>query len=147
VLVIEPTPWRREAAAQLGFLVTASDEDESGLRQLGGIADIAFDCSGHPAALAAATSLVAAGGRVIVVGVTASPSSIDSSVLVGKALHISGSLAYTSRDFVAAIDCLASGLIPEQGLITSIGPLDSAAHWFEDLASGITQQLKVLVQP
>jgi threonine dehydrogenase-like Zn-dependent dehydrogenase len=84
---------------------------------------------------------------VIVVGVTASPSSIDSSVLVGKALHISGSLGYTSRDFVAAIECLASGLIPERGLITSIGPLDAAAHWFEDLASGITQQLKVLVQP
>jgi (R,R)-butanediol dehydrogenase/meso-butanediol dehydrogenase/diacetyl reductase len=147
VLVIEPTPWRREAAGQLGFLVTASDEDEPTLRQLGGMAGTIFDCSGHPAALASAMNIVAPGGRVIVVGLTASPSSIHSSMLVGKALHILGSLAYTNLDFTAAIECLESGLIPERALITSIGPLDSAAHWFEDLSSGVTQQVKVLIEP
>jgi (R,R)-butanediol dehydrogenase/meso-butanediol dehydrogenase/diacetyl reductase len=147
VLVIEPTPWRREASGELGFLVTASAEDDSARRRLGGIAGPIFDCSGHSAALASAMNIVAPGGQVIVVGVTASPSSIHSSVLVGKALHLSGSLGYTGLDFTAAIKCLESGLIPERALITSIGPLDSAAHWFEDLSSGITQQLKVLVQP
>lgn len=147
VLVVEPTPWRREAAGQLGFLVAASDEDEPALRQLGGTASIIFDCSGHPAALGSAINLVAPGGRVIVVGLTASPSSIHSSMLVGKALHILGSLAYTNLDFRAAIECLESGLVPERALITSIGPLDSAAHWFEDLSSGMTQQVKVLVRP
>jgi 2-desacetyl-2-hydroxyethyl bacteriochlorophyllide A dehydrogenase len=147
VLVIEPTPWRRQAASHLGFLVAASDEDEPALRQLGGTTGTIFDCSGHPAALGSAMNLLAPGGRVIVVGLTASPSSIHSSTLVGKALHILGSLAYTSLDFSAAIECLESGLIPDRGLITSIGPLDGAAHWFEDLSSGVTQQVKVLVHP
>jgi (R,R)-butanediol dehydrogenase / meso-butanediol dehydrogenase / diacetyl reductase len=147
VLVIEPTPWRRESAGQLGFLVAASDEDEPALRQLGGTAGTIFDCSGHPGALGSAINLAAPGGRVIVVGLTASPSSIHSSMLVGKALHILGSLAYSNLDFTAAIECLESGLVPERALITSIGALDSAAHWFEDLSSGVTQQVKVLIQP
>jgi 2-desacetyl-2-hydroxyethyl bacteriochlorophyllide A dehydrogenase len=147
VLIIEPTAWRRQAAGQLGFSVTASDEDEPARRQLGGRASSIFDCSGHPAALASAMNLVAAGGRVTVVGITGSPSSIETSLLVGKGLHIAGSLAYTNVDFTAAIECLERGLIPDQGLITSVGPLHSAAHWFEDLSSGVTQQLKVLIQP
>jgi 2-desacetyl-2-hydroxyethyl bacteriochlorophyllide A dehydrogenase len=147
VLVIEPTAWRREAAGRLGFLVGASGDDEPALGQLGGTATTIFDCSGHPAALASAMNLVAPGGRVIVVGVTASPSPIHSSLLVGKALHLLGSFAYTNLDFAAAIECLQSGLIPDRTLVTSIGPLDSAAHWFEDLSSGVTQQIKVLVEP
>ncbi len=146
VLVIEPLLPRRQTAYDMGFLVSPSDTDDSAVSQLGGRPTIVFDCSGHPSGLPSAMALAESGGRVVVVGITATPSSVPSAVLVSKALRIFGSLAYTDSDFASAIDCLDSEMV-RGGLITTVAKLDQAQHWFDDLSSGATRQVKVLLQP
>jgi (R,R)-butanediol dehydrogenase/meso-butanediol dehydrogenase/diacetyl reductase len=146
VLVIEPLLWRRRTAYDAGFLVSPSDTDDSAVSQLGGRPTFVFDCSGHPTGLPSAMALAESGGRVVVVGITATPSSVPSAVLVSKALRIFGSLAYTDSDFASAIDCLESDVVRGR-LITTVARLDQAQHWFDDLSSGATRQVKVLLQP
>jgi (R,R)-butanediol dehydrogenase / meso-butanediol dehydrogenase / diacetyl reductase len=147
ILIIEPVPSRRESAHDLGFMVSPSDSDDLALRQLSGRPAIVFDCSGHPGGLTAAITLSRPGGRVIAVGITASPSSVPSALLVSSGLQIRGSLAYTDVDFATAIQCLDGDGVLDHGLVTSVAPLDAAQFWFDDLSSGASQQVKVLLQP
>ena len=137
---------RRQTACDMGFLVSPSDTDDSAVSQLGGRPTIVFDCSGHPNGLPSAIALAESGGRVVVIGITTTPSSVPSAVLVSKALRIFGSLAYTDSDFASAIDCLESDVVRD-GFITTVAELDQAQHWFDDLSSGATRQVKVLLQP
>ncbi len=146
VLVIEPVFERRQTACDMGFLVSSTDTDDSAVSQLGGRPTIVFDCSGHPNGLRSAIALAESGGRVVVIGITTTPSSVPSAVLVSKALRIFGSLAYTDSDFASAIDCLESDVVRD-GFITTVAELDQAQHWFDDLSNGATRQVKVLLQP
>lgn len=147
LLVVEPVPWRRAIAADLGLPVGLPDQDPSVSPQLDRQPRVVFDCTGHQSGLSAAVDLVAPGGRVVIVGIATSPSSIYGAALVSKELHICGSLAYTHEDFLTAIDLLQTGSIPEKSLITTVAPMEQAERWFEDLASGNTRQLKVLLHP
>jgi threonine dehydrogenase-like Zn-dependent dehydrogenase len=56
-------------------------------------------------------------------------------------------LAYTDEDFAEAIDHLAHGRIDAGKIITTIAPLEETQEWFEDLTSGHTRQVKVLLAP
>jgi (R,R)-butanediol dehydrogenase / meso-butanediol dehydrogenase / diacetyl reductase len=148
VIVIEPTEVRRETLRQMGFAVSDVTGQTDNVREcLGGSPRIAFDCTGHPVGLSTAIDLVAAAGRVVVIGVPSGPSTVHVAQIATKEVQIRGSLAYTGADWTEAIGFLATDRIPAADLITTVAPLEDAEHWFGELASGTTRQIKVLLKP
>src|SRR5450631_3795345 len=80
VVITEPSPWRREVAARLGFTVVAQGStiaqtlapltDDEG-------ADTTFDCSAHPSVAAELAATTRVRGRIVVVGVYKAPAALD----------------------------------------------------------------------
>jgi 2-desacetyl-2-hydroxyethyl bacteriochlorophyllide A dehydrogenase len=148
VIVVEPTEVRRETLRRIGFAVSDVEGQADNVRDaLGGPPRVVFDCTGHPAGIGTAVSMVAPAGRVVVVGVPTQPSAVHAAEIAVKEVQIRGSLAYTSSDWEQALDSLADGKIPAADLITTIAPLEDAEMWFSELASGTTRQIKVLLKP
>jgi (R,R)-butanediol dehydrogenase / meso-butanediol dehydrogenase / diacetyl reductase len=148
VIAVEPTEVRRAALRQLGFAVSDVPGQDDNVREyLGGPPLVAFDCTGHPTGLGSAVGLVAPAGQVVVVGVPSEPSTVPAAEIATKEVRIRGSLAYTAADWAQAIGSLASGRVPADDLITTVAPLEQAEHWFGELTSGATRQIKVLLKP
>jgi threonine dehydrogenase-like Zn-dependent dehydrogenase len=70
VLVIEPAPPRREAAAALGFTTAG------GAQPIGGaLADVVFDAAGVPEVARQVTGLARPGGTIVITGLHGRPTS------------------------------------------------------------------------
>ncbi len=106
-----------------------------------------FDCTGHPSGLGAAIALARKGGTIVMVGYASDPVPLDSLGLLGKELRLLASTMYTREDFAQAIEYLATDRVPCDQIITSVRHLEDAPATFDDLTSGKTQQLKVLLHP
>jgi (R,R)-butanediol dehydrogenase / meso-butanediol dehydrogenase / diacetyl reductase len=148
VIVIEPTEVRRDTLSRLGFAVSDIEGQAENVTDfLGGPPTVVLDCTGHPLGPPTAIDMVAAAGRIVVVGVPSHPSTVHVMQIAIKELAIRGSLAYATDDWNEAISYLAAGQIPADDLITTVAPLDQAEHWFAELTSGSTRQIKVLLKP
>ena len=80
VVITEPSPWRREVAARLGFTVVAPDSTMAAtLAPLtdGEGADTTFDSAAHPSVAADLAATTRVRGRIVVVGVYKQPTAID----------------------------------------------------------------------
>ncbi len=148
VVVIEPVQVRRETVSRLGFAVSdVGHQDETIRDVLGRAPRLVFDCTGHPVGLPTAIDMAAPAGQIVIVGVPSHPSTAHMATVATKELQIRGSLAYTNTDFGEAIRYLAAGQVPGADLITTVAPLDQAEHWFTELTSGTTRQIKILLRP
>ena len=106
-----------------------------------------IDCTGRPSGAPLAIELLAAAGRLTVVGLPDEPVPIDLTTLARYELIVRGSLVYSEEDFTEALDHISGGRIPTGQIITTIAPLDAAPAVVADLASGATEQVKVLLRP
>ena len=117
-LVVAKHPVQRRLAQALGAdRVTTSGELPRAVRaatgsfmvgdQLTGGAACVVDCVGSDTSLAQALSVVAPGGRIVLVGMPGL-TSLDLTPLWHRESTIQGSYAYTAEDFVAAIDLVRS---------------------------------------
>lgn len=114
VTVVEPRPERRAAAVSVGAAAVDPGESDA-------CADAAtvIDCSGAPAALAAATTGMRPGGRLVLVGLGDEPIPWGAG-----AVEIVGSFAYTDPEFAQAVDLIASGRIRLSPLVSATVGLD-----------------------
>jgi (R,R)-butanediol dehydrogenase/meso-butanediol dehydrogenase/diacetyl reductase len=146
--LIEPNERRRDAARQLGVPVLAPEQAREAIHdQLGGPPHRVFECAGHPSALPLSLALVAPCGVVTVLGMLDEPASISQATLMLKEAQIRSSIFYRVGDFDEAVKLIARRTIPVEHLITEQAPLEQTARLFEELASGTTPQLKVLLRP
>jgi threonine dehydrogenase-like Zn-dependent dehydrogenase len=106
-----------------------------------------FDTTGHPSGAPLAIKLLPPAGRLIIAGLPDDPAPLDLAALAVNEIVVRGSLAYTDDDFAEARGLIAAGLIPCDQIITTIARLERAPAWFEDLAGGATEQVKVLLRP
>jgi 2-desacetyl-2-hydroxyethyl bacteriochlorophyllide A dehydrogenase len=102
LVVVEPRADRRSAAQQLGADVLAPSE----LGASGHRFSAVVDTSGSPAAMAAALPLLAAGGRLTLVGL--SDGAVPWPV---PALDLVPSFAYDEDDFATAVDHIVAGRV------------------------------------
>ncbi|KRD44704.1 hypothetical protein ASE38_11600 [Cellulomonas sp. Root930] len=147
VVVTEPSAWRREVAAGLGFTVVAPDSTMAGtLAPLTGGegADTTFDSAAHPTVAAELASTTRVRGRIVIVGVYKQPTPIDLQAICFKEQSVVGVRVYTSADVTRAIELIADGLL--EGFPTRAFALDDVAAAFDAAASG-QDCLKVLVTP
>jgi threonine dehydrogenase-like Zn-dependent dehydrogenase len=93
--VIEPHAGRRELAAELGAVPAGEDD---------GAFDVVFETSGTSAALVSAVQRAAAGGTVVLIGLSSEPAPLATEAVVRRQLRIQGSLTYDHPgDFGAVI--------------------------------------------
>ncbi|MEV7969947.1 alcohol dehydrogenase catalytic domain-containing protein [Sphaerisporangium sp. NPDC088356] len=142
VVVTDLLPGKLRRAAALGADETLATDDPR-LAELGGSADVVFDCVARESTMAQAVELVDKGGTVVVVGVPAGPVAIPLHLVQDREITVIGSLMYVREDFAAAIDLLRSGAVAADDLVTAVFPLDEVARAFA--AAADPHHVKVLV--
>ncbi len=105
--------------------------------------EIVFECAGAPAAFHEAVSLVRDGGRIMLVGIPATPITWDTFDLIRKNVKMIGCLG---GSFPRAIDLISSGKVSTKGLVTHVFPLEQAKDAFA-LQRNADETVKVLIKP
>ncbi|HEU4656905.1 MAG TPA: alcohol dehydrogenase catalytic domain-containing protein [Capillimicrobium sp.] len=153
VLVSEPSPVRREEAAELAGAVgidpTAEDLRERVLEETGGRgADVVITAVPVRAVQEQALDAAAIGGRINFFGglpKDASRIEIDSNDVHYRELTITGTTANDTDDCRQALALATSGRVDLQRLVTARFPLDRADEAFAAAAGG--SELKVVIEP
>ncbi|WP_407341240.1 zinc-binding dehydrogenase [Pengzhenrongella phosphoraccumulans] len=149
VVITEPSGWRREVAAGLGFTVVAPDSTMAAtLAPLtdGEGADTTFDSAAHPSVAAELAATTRVRGRIVVVGVYKQPTAIDLQSVCFKEQTVVGVRVYTSANMTRAIELIAGGELGLERFPTKAFALDDVAAAFDAATSG-QDCLKVLVTP
>ena len=149
VVITEPSPWRREVAAGLGFTVVpeGSTMAETLAPLTGGEgADTTFDSAAHPSVAAELAAVTRVLGRIVVVGVYKQPTPLDLQAVCFKEQSLVGVRVYTSADMTRAIELIASGALGLERFPTKAFDLADVSAAFEAATSG-QDCLKVLVTP
>jgi (R,R)-butanediol dehydrogenase/meso-butanediol dehydrogenase/diacetyl reductase len=146
---VEPNAPRRARLGTFGIPTTGVEDAAATVPQLlGGTAPTAvFDCTGHPSGPSTALALLPTMGRLIVLGSTVEPASFDFYKIVRDEIRVRGAVCYTHDEFREAIEQLAAGNAQADDLITAVHDLDDAQACFDDLRSGRSEHLKVLLTP
>jgi 2-desacetyl-2-hydroxyethyl bacteriochlorophyllide A dehydrogenase len=147
VLLLEPNPQRRAVAARIGL----STMDPTGDDVAGHVDDwtsgagaaVAFEVSGSAGGVKAATEVLAARGRLVMVAIHSVPREVDLFRLFWRELTVIGARVYDRDDFERAVELVASGEIPAADLITRVVPIERVADAFAALEGG--GEVKVLV--
>jgi len=149
VVIAEPSPWRRQVAAGLGFTVVPSESTMAAtLAPLtdGEGADTTFDTAAHPSVAAELAAATRVRGHIVVVGVYKAPTPLDLQAVCFKEQTVVGVRVYTSADVTAAIELIASGALGLDRFPTKAFDLADISAAFDAAASG-QDCLKVLVTP
>ena len=149
VVITEPSPWRRNVAAALGFPVVAAGSTMlATLAPLtdGEGADITFDSAAHSSVAAELAATTRVRGRIVVVGVYKTPTPLDLQAVCFKEQTVIGVRVYTSADLTRAIELIASGALGLDRFPTKAFDLTEVAAAFDAATSG-QDCLKVLVTP
>ena len=147
VVVVEPSPRRREAIASLGLETIDPRAAEPALlvdEWTGGAgAEVAFEVSGTAQGVQTAIDCLGVHGRTVVVGIQPTAPPVDLFRVFWRELVLIGARVYERADFEEAVRLLAGGAIPTDALITDVLPLDEAARAFNILEAG--ESMKILL--
>ena len=138
VAVAEVNRFRLEMLQNLGLPTVGPDADVVKFANdwTGGIGvDIAFEVTGHPAAVRAVTDVVRVWGTVSIVAIHAEPMPVNLYQMFARELHMHGSRLYAREDWEEAIRLAATGAV-------NLGPLVSRRIPLERINEGMEEALK-----
>ena len=138
VAVTEVNRFRIEMLQGLGLQTVGPDADVVKFANdwTGGIGvDIAFEVTGHPAAVRAVTDVVRVWGTVSIVAIHAEPMPVNLYQMFARELHMHGSRLYAREDWEEAIRLAATGAV-------NLGPLVSRRIPLERINEGMEEALK-----
>ena len=151
VIVVEPSARRRELALALGahHVVEPGPDANLLIRELthGLGADIVYECVGRPFAVQSAVDMARRGGAMCLIGLADGDAPISPGVWLVKEISVTSSLAYLHEEFEMAMGMIADGRVAVEPLHSSTVGLADFASALADLASGTSEQTKVLVNP
>jgi 2-desacetyl-2-hydroxyethyl bacteriochlorophyllide A dehydrogenase len=147
IISTDPNPRKRDRAAALGADATidARTPDVVGQvrRELGGSADVVFDCVAIQSSMNQAIAIADKGGTVVVVGVPATEVTVPLPIVQDHQIRIQGSATYLPEDFKDSAELLRAGAVKSADFVTATRPLAQVAEAFELASSG--NHVKVLV--
>ncbi len=152
VVAVDIAPWKLEIASDLGADVVVDGKDtKSAAKEIrtatGGGADAAFDMIGNPQVLDLATQVVKWGGRVIVVGYSEKPASLNAGRIMFRELEVKGSLGCGLQDFPKVIDLVAQGKVRLDKMVTHRFGLDELNRGFGMLDAGAQGLVRAIAVP
>ena len=151
VIVVEPNSQRRALALALGahHAVAPGAEANDLIKQLthGLGADIVYECVGRPFAVQSAVDMARRGGAMCLIGLAEGEAPISPGAWLVKEIAVTSSIAYFHEEFEMAMGMIADGRVRVEPLHTATASLEGVAAALADLASGTSEQTKVLVNP
>ncbi len=133
ILAVEPLPYRRDLAAELGAVVLSPDDDVARLatEHTGGHGvDVAIEVAGQSAAQQVAAKMVKRGGTLVLVGIPPDDQLLLTHHLVrrkGLTIHVARRMKHT---YPRAINLVQRGMIDLHALVTHRYPLQQADEGF-----------------
>ena len=147
VKVVEINAYRIAMLESLGLETIGAGQDVLGLVDdwTGGEgADIAFEVTGHPAAVRLVTDVVRVWGTVSIIAIHAEPVPVHLYPIFARELTVLGSRLYTRAAWEEAIRLASTGAIALGRLVTRRIPLEELQKGMEELLAG-GPAMKVLV--
>lgn len=150
IVAIDILENRLEIARKCGATDTIlSNDDVSRItRQMtdGVGIDVVFDAAGVPATVNTAIEIARNGGTVLMVGMASPTFEIEYKHAVVKELTLQSSYMYTT-EMREGLQMIIDGKLNVAQMITSRHPLSEGPKVFQDLASGNTKEVKVILFP
>jgi threonine dehydrogenase-like Zn-dependent dehydrogenase len=106
-----------------------------------------FECVGRPEVVQNVIATAPAHSRVVLAGICSHAVEVNPLQMIMAEISIETSFAYRPRDFNTALRHLQEQPEYFASLITSERPLDQTYAAFEDLASGLPDEIKILITP
>lgn len=147
VKVVEINAYRIAMLESLGLETIGAGQDVLGLVNdwTGGEgADVAFEVTGHPAAVRLVTDVVRVWGTVNIIAIHAEPVPVHLYPIFARELTVLGSRLYTRAAWEEAIRLASTGAIALGRLVTRRIPLEELQKGMEELLAG-GPAMKVLV--
>ena len=148
VTVAEVNPFRLEMLRGLGLPTVGPDADVVKFANdwTAGIGvDVAFEVTGHPAAVRAVTDVVRVWGTVSIVAIHAEPIPVNLYQMFARELHMHGSRLYAREDWEEAIRLAGRGAVTLGPLVSRRIPLERINEGMEEALKG-GAVMKVLVE-
>jgi 2-desacetyl-2-hydroxyethyl bacteriochlorophyllide A dehydrogenase len=139
VTVSEPDPHRRSVLSALDISSVAPEDAAAGE------ADVALECVGLPATVAAALAGVRAGGAVVMVGIAEPLVAVPVAPLVMEERALIGSAVYTRADFTATAAWIDAGTVDLAPVIERRVTLDELPAAFAAYAAGEERATKTVM--
>ncbi|WP_353981541.1 alcohol dehydrogenase catalytic domain-containing protein [Salinicola endophyticus] len=127
-----------------GFVCAPDEPVAAATRQLGGEADIVFECAGVPGLIAQAIEQVRPHGTILLLGLCTRPDAFVPFAALSKEIRLQTAAFFSRREYESALDVLDAGAVEPRHLITEMVPLANVPAVFEALKSR-TRQCKVLI--
>ena len=154
IVVADPLPGRRELALRLGAdaaLDPTVDGFADTLRALTGGrgADMSVEAAGVPGAVAQALGVTRRGGRCVLVGLSATPSTLDTLRIAALEQELIGAMSHVwDEDFAAAVRLLERGALhADQVVAARVALEDTVDIGFGAVGRSDLPGVKVLVSP
>lgn len=129
-----------------GFVVDPADPIGGAERELGGKADIVFECVGIPGLIEQAVGQVRARGTILLLGLCTKPDTFNSFAMLSKEVRLVTSAFFTRQEFEEALDVLNAGAAEPRLLVTDTISLNDTPQRFEALRKR-THECKILIAP
>lgn len=140
---------QQERALDMGadvFVVDPQNPIASAVQELGGMADIVFECVGVPGLIAQAVEQVRPRGTILLLGLCTKPDTFNSFAMLGKEVRLVTSAFFTVQEYEAALAALEQGAVAPRLMVTSTIALTDTPSAFEALKQR-GEQCKVLIAP
>ena len=150
VIISEPSAARRDVATGLGFTDVVDPGQLHAVlhERTGGLgADVVYECTGVASLLQPAAELVRRGGVLGLLGYPLQESTVSYADWQSRELTIVGSLAYNHEDFLASIRAIQGRRLDVAALHTGTVGLSKLHDILEELDTGRSPHMKVLVDP
>ncbi len=109
--------------------------------------DVVIECCGNAPAVSSALVSARPGGTVVLAGVSLGAISIPTAVAVTSELTLKGAIAYTREEFQTCIDLIANKQIQVLPFLSKTVGLDEVQASFEELTSGTSDSVKIMIDP
>ena len=141
VIAVDLNDTRLELAKRFGarhaFNPGTTDRLDKQVRKLtGGGVDVAFEVVGNPKTIDLAFNLIRKGGRLVVIGFSQDPVSINAGKLMFYELELAGSLGCGAGEYPEIVALVESGRIMLDPIVSGTFPLDRINDGFDRLRRG-----------
>jgi len=141
VIAVDIVDEKLEWAKKMGAVVTVNSSQvervDKEIRKLsGGGVDVAFEAIGLPATQEAAFASTRNGGRVVLVGYSARPMTLNSGRTMYREMEVVGSLGCPASEYPKVIELARVGKIKVKEVVTARFPLDNINDAFDTLRRG-----------
>jgi propanol-preferring alcohol dehydrogenase len=141
VIAVDIDDSKLKMARQLGAMAVLNPKGvervDKELRKLtGGGADVAFEAIGNPLTQEQAFASVRTGGRVVLVGYSEKPMTLETGRVMFRELEVIGSLGCRPVDYPRVFELVLQGKIRVSELVTARFPLDQINTALDKLRHG-----------